>query len=258
VRCREDLKCRKIVVLCCRNRDRNRSPSPHSIKSSQLKNKITDTSLFAELVKDRHKRELELKKLENFLEHKNDKAEAENEAKKAAEMTTASSTATDQVDSADKNNSNVPVPMDIDDIPIPSDQNQIMLNDIALPDAAPLPNDKPERPPTPPLPNSLPPKANAIDHKAVPPPPPAAPPKKNSNEAVKKQKITKLPMPPGINQSELEMIESPPSRSPTPPPPPIAKPKTPPKKGIMNLPMPPGEPVRSRLKCSPVNATDIF
>jgi cyclin-dependent kinase 12/13 len=224
-----------------RNRDRNRSPSPHSIKSSQLKNKITDTSLFAELVKDRHKRELELKKLENFLEHKNDKAEAENEAKKAAEMTmTASSTATDQVDSnADKNNSNVPVPMDIDDIPIPSDQNQIMLNDIALPDAAPLPNDKPERPPTPPLPNSLPPKANAIDHKAVPPPPPAAPPKKNSNEAVKKQKITKLPMPPGINQSELEMIESPPSRSPTPPPPPIAKPKTPPKKGIMNLPMPP-------------------
>jgi hypothetical protein len=87
--------------VCCRNRDRNRSPSPHSIKSSQLKNKITDTSLFAELVKDRHKRELELKKLENFLEHKNDKAEAENEAKKAAEMTmTASSTATDQVDSS--------------------------------------------------------------------------------------------------------------------------------------------------------------
>ncbi|XP_030764075.1 cyclin-dependent kinase 12-like, partial [Sitophilus oryzae] len=46
-------------------------------------------------------------------------------------------------------------------------------------------------------------------------------------------------MPPGMDQTELEAIESPPSRSPTPPPP---KPKTPPlntRKSIKDLPMPP-------------------
>ncbi|XP_044271086.1 cyclin-dependent kinase 12 isoform X1 [Tribolium madens] len=214
-----------------RTRDKNRSPSPHSIKSSQLKNKITDTSLFAELVKDRHKRELELKKIENLLENKTDKADPEIEPKKPE--ATATKPSIDEIDACiDKTTNSIPIPMDIDDIPIP-DQNPVKLNEIALPDSAPLPNDKPEQPPTPPLPNSAPPKP--IENKTLPPPPPA-PPKK---EVGKKQKITKLPMPPGLNQNELEMIESPPSRSPTPPPA-VVKPKTPPpKKGIMNLPMPP-------------------
>ncbi|RZB40879.1 cyclin-dependent kinase 12, partial [Asbolus verrucosus] len=195
--------------------------------SPEIKNKITDTSLFAELVKDRHKRELELKKLESLFAIKNDKLEAESEAKKAE-----AALSMDQVDAAaDKAGLNIPVPMDIDDIPIPSDQNPVMLNEIALPEtAAPLPSDKPERPPTPPLPNCLPPP-KPTEGKA------ATTTVKKNPEASKKQKITKLPMPPGINQSELEMIESPPSRSPTPPP--VVKAKTPPKRGIMNLPMPP-------------------
>lgn len=47
-----------------RPRDRPKSPSPHSIRPTHLKNKITDTSLFAEMVKDRHKREKALKLLE--------------------------------------------------------------------------------------------------------------------------------------------------------------------------------------------------
>lgn len=45
-------------------RDRPKSPSPHSVRPTHLKNKITDTSLFAEMVKDRHKREKALKLLE--------------------------------------------------------------------------------------------------------------------------------------------------------------------------------------------------
>lgn len=51
----------------------------------------------------------------------------------------------------------------------------------------------------------------------------------------KLKSLTKLPMPPGLNQSDFETIDSPPSRTPSPEP----KPKTPPKKGIKDLPLPP-------------------
>ncbi|KAJ8680042.1 hypothetical protein QAD02_015829 [Eretmocerus hayati] len=46
--------------------------------------------------------------------------------------------------------------------------------------------------------------------------------------AFKTASLKKLPLPPGINQNDLESIDSPPSRSPSPPPPPIT-PKPPPK-----------------------------
>ncbi|KAG8235119.1 hypothetical protein J437_LFUL014382, partial [Ladona fulva] len=52
----------------------------------------------------------------------------------------------------------------------------------------------------------------------------------------KPKSLTKLPMPPGINQSDFESIDSPPSLSASPEPEVI---KTPPKKGIRDLPMPP-------------------
>ncbi|KAJ1527103.1 hypothetical protein ONE63_008640 [Megalurothrips usitatus] len=51
----------------------------------------------------------------------------------------------------------------------------------------------------------------------------------------KTKSLTKLPMPPGLDQSDLETIDSPPSRTPSPEP----KAKTPPKKGIKDLPLPP-------------------
>lgn len=57
---------------------------------------------------------------------------------------------------------------------------------------------------------------------------------------LKPKSLTKLPMPPGIRQSDFESIDSPPSRSPSPEPV-INKHKTPPRKGIRDLPMPPGE-----------------
>lgn len=53
----------------------------------------------------------------------------------------------------------------------------------------------------------------------------------------KPKSLTKLPMPPGIDQNDLESIDSPPSKSPSP----IPEKKTPPKKGIKDLPLPPGE-----------------
>nr|CAD7572080.1 unnamed protein product [Timema californicum] len=54
----------------------------------------------------------------------------------------------------------------------------------------------------------------------------------------KPKSLTKLPMPPCLNQSDFESIDSPPSVSPSPEPEPV-KVKTPPKKGIRDLPMPP-------------------
>lgn len=61
--------------------------------------------------------------------------------------------------------------------------------------------------------------------------------KADANRPANKPKdLTKLPMPPGIQQSDFESIDSPPSRSPTPTPEPV-KTKQP---GIKDLPMPPG------------------
>lgn len=275
------------ILKCDFFRSKNKSPSPHSIRSSQLKNKITDTSLFAELVKDRHKRELELKKLENLLEHKTDSKPATTTTTIVTTTVTATTTttttthletdkkmeetSTDQVDNInnttkDKDLDQVPMPMDIDDIPIPDDNSapplpsntttttpsaaattneQIKLNDIALPST--INNntsnnvEKPTGVPPPPLPNHAPPKVITVNNdeikKVVEPPP--------SVIKLKPKNVTKLPMPPGMDQSELEVIESPPSCTPSPTLPITIKPKTPPpaqqphRKGIMNLPMPP-------------------
>lgn len=202
------------------------------MRSIQLKNKISDTSLFAELVKHRHKHESEIKSLETLLEKKND----------AKVETITIHDSNDQVDGKNdkKQDNSVPVAMDIDDIPIPSDtkieENAVKLNEIALPNnIPPMPPEKPNNLPP------VPPSSAAAGTSFV---------KNNGSEALndsaakaaeknKQKNITKLPMPPGINQTDLEAIESPPSRSPTPPPP--VKAKTPPRKSIMNLPMPPGE-----------------
>lgn len=201
------------LFLC---RHRVKSPSPHSFRAIQLKNKITDTSLFAELVKHRHKHETEIKTLEHILETSSDPKVAAKEAVKEAVK--------DEVDGSKKPVEEVPnnIPMDIDDIPIPEDvKKEEDVKDIALPNHV-AENSVAPPPPQPPLP---------------PPQKPAAETENGGESKVKK--VRKLPMPPGINQKDLEAIESPPSRSPTPPPP--VRAKTPPRRGIMNLPMPPGE-----------------
>lgn len=248
------------------SRHRQRTPSPHSIRSSQLKNKITDTSLFAELVKDRHKRELELKKLAKQMEQNS---------------TTDNGVSSDQVDSkANENKENIStiIPMDIDDIPIP-ETDPGKLNDIILPDS----NDsdkneeskngetkdqtnkpeykkdeyleEPKTPTTPPLPNHISNRAPPVLVSIVP--------KTITNSTLldsgkvdkklaepnrtKPKSVTNLPMPPGIDQEQLEAIESPPSRSPSPLP--VTKPKTPPRKNIKDLPMPPGNFFKNLFMC---------
>lgn len=197
------------------------------MRSLQLKNKITDTSLFAELVKHRHKHESEIKSLETLLEKKTE--------------TITEPAVIDQVDSkAEVKEHHSPMAMDIDDIPIPSDnkieENQVKLNEISLPNNVP----PPEQTNSISLPASLP-QQNAVDTKNSLVNSVVDATVKQNMEKMKSKSITKLPMPPGINQTDLEEIESPPSRSPSPQPPVAVKPKTPPRKGIMNLPMPPGK-----------------
>lgn len=243
-------------------RHRHRSPSPHSVKSSQLKNKLNDTSLFAELVKDRQKREQEIKKLESMLMEKNDEC-----VLTTASSTTTTTTSTNSTQkNGDKSDTWTPISVDVVDIPIPSEnvinvdtpptENCVPVNNIPTPNipvppdnvnkdlvttrsltptvSAPIPTMPPQPPvPTAPLPAPVPSVSQAMSIVN----------KKPLVETTKqtKPKITKLPMPPGIKQADLEVIESPPSRTPSPTPVTSAKPKTPPRKsGIMTLPMPPG------------------
>lgn len=80
---------------------------------------------------------------------------------------------------------------------------------------------------------------NLVPLKSIDPPKPPI-------VAFKTKSLSKLPLPPGINQNDLESIDSPPSRSPSPPTKGQAKllpttPKPPLKKSIKDLPMPPGK-----------------
>lgn len=112
-----------------------------------------------------------------------------------------------------------PVPMEITPPPASLTPTKASSTVVPVPSPVPLPNSVPATPP----PSAK--KAPATD---------------NSKSTLKHKMLTKLPMPPGIKQADLEAIESPPSRTPSPVPP--VKPKTPPRKsGIMNLPMPPGK-----------------
>lgn len=253
----------KLTSVFIFSRHRYRSPSPHSVKSSQLKNKLNDTSFFAELIKDRQKREQELKKLETMWMEKRDETQEKPPTMPSTTSTTTTVTTTNSTPKNDEKNDKTwtPVSVDVVDIPIPSEstadtppkENCVPVNNIPTPNipvppensvattrsltptaSAPIPT-IPLQPPVPtaPLPAPIPSVSQAVNvanKKSVPEPPKPA-----------KPKVTKLPMPPGIKQADLEAIESPPSRTPSPAPVPITKPKTPPRKsGIMNLPMPPG------------------
>nr|XP_023030288.1 cyclin-dependent kinase 12-like isoform X2 [Leptinotarsa decemlineata] len=226
-----------------------RSPSPHSFRSLQLKNKITDTSLFAELIKDKYQRELELKKLSKQIEQNNSEVKENSEAADAAKR----SSSIDETDSSQKNDSkdiiDNPVPMDIDDIPIPDSEPTNQLNDIQLPEgdnvtSMEIPK-SPPAPKTPPLPvNNTVSVTPSMNFTSAPPVPLEVSPVKKQPVEIPKPKtksVTKMPLPPGIDQTQLEAIVSPPSRTPSPlPPVPVSiRAKTPPRKGVKDLPMPP-------------------
>lgn len=111
-----------------------------------------------------------------------------------------------------------------------------------------LPNMSVPPPPIPPIPVPAPntiiskfnPHNNLVPLKSVDPPKPPI-------VTFTTKSLKRLPLPPGINQNDLESIDSPPSRSPTPPSKTQSKfstastPKPPQKKSIKDLPMPPGK-----------------
>lgn len=129
--------------------------------------------------------------------------------------------------------------------PLPQQSESTVLSQVSVPIAAPvLPNMSIPPPPIPipvPAPNIMSkfnPPNNLVQLKSVDPPKPPI-------VAFKTKSLSKLPLPPGINQNDLESIDSPPSRSPSPPSKaqlkfPASTPKPPQKKSIKDLPMPPG------------------
>lgn len=195
---------------------------------------------------------MELKKLENKLEQKTDVKAETSTSEKSPECESKTST---------NDLSSELLSIAIDDIPIPTDNNSLetsatlKLDDIILPNSdtsvslekqystslssSPVPpassttttnSQSPTVILTPPVTKKSELKSSIWLKKAL-----------NSTEhkVNKSKKINKLPMPPGINQIDLEVIESPPSGPPSPIP--LPKAKTPPRKSIMNLPMPPGK-----------------
>lgn len=243
----------------------------------KLKEKISDTSLFAELVKDRHKRALALEKIL-------DKKEEELKTTASMQQQQSGDNAVDLTDgdtTSSGNRENGITSENVMDIPIPMNDNtneyggntndasnQGMSNSGVQPMdidsnssviGSPSHNDssngcKPTHPNTGNL-ISIQPSSSTMSTSPVMTISTAmssgstaaantAAAVLAANSGGKITTISKLPLPPGIKPTDLEVIESPPSRTPTPPPQP--KPKTPPplpqpkKSGIMNLPMPPG------------------
>ncbi|XP_012233397.1 cyclin-dependent kinase 12 isoform X2 [Linepithema humile] len=117
---------------------------------------------------------------------------------------------------------------------------------ISVPPIPPIqPNISALPPPIPPIPVPAPntimakfnPPNNLVPLKSVDPPKPPI-------VTFTTKSLKRLPLPPGINQNDLESIDSPPSRSPSPPNKaqlklPTSTTKPPQKKGIKDLPMPP-------------------
>lgn len=143
--------------------------------------------------------------------------------------------------------------------PPPLPQSAESISTVLAQVSAPMPMSVPPIPPTPILPNmSVPPPPippipvpapNTIMSKFNPPnnlvPLKSVDPPKPPIVTFTTKSLKRLPLPPGINQNDLESIDSPPSRSPSPPnktqlkfPASAGKPLQ--KKGIKDLPMPPG------------------
>ncbi|XP_063364498.1 cyclin-dependent kinase 12 [Cydia amplana] len=250
-----------------RHRPKHDSPSPPSVLQRRIdfKEKISDTSLFAELVKDKHKR---AKKLQEILDQKEESQGALStttsinnpEVLTIDELSNATSDSAAQL----KENGDAPAPVPAPaPAPVPAPAPEHDVGDIPLPGAGPPPpmlpppefgalaadentketvksNGEEVKQPTPPAPTpvaaptpALPPLpkvggsvVDGVYFNSQQPPPP------------KPKSLVKLPMPPNTQVDDLKTLanESPLS---TPSPSPVKKPEKPKKTGIMNLPMPP-------------------
>ncbi|XP_063624236.1 cyclin-dependent kinase 12 isoform X2 [Cydia splendana] len=241
-----------------RHRPKHDSPSPPSVLQRRIdfKEKISDTSLFAELVKDKHKR---AKKLQEILDQKEEESQGaiststsinNPEVLTIDELSNATSDSASQL----KENGDAPVPVPV---PAPTSEKEVAAIPLPPPPMLPPPefgalaavdntedtvksNGEEVKQPTPPAPT------------AVATPTPALPPLPKVGGSVvdgvyfnsqqppppKPKSLVKLPMPPNTQVDDLKTLanESPLS---TPSPSPVKKPEKPKKTGIMNLPMPP-------------------
>ncbi|XP_034945434.1 cyclin-dependent kinase 12 [Chelonus insularis] len=283
---------------------RTRARSPMSMKAINLRGqaKINETSLFAELVKDRNMRELAYKKLQEAKEKATNQDDIqiiegsdENDgnnilnSKSTLDKSNGRPQASDSVKSIDI--VNIPVPINVEKSensegltpPFPT------LSSVSSIQSLPMNTQNPLTPPTnntlidnisnsvktPPLtettistqPSPVPVLSgviatsvtgvpttnmttatnviakfntpnNLVPIKSVDPP-------KTPIVKFKTKSLSKLPLPPGINQNDLESIDSPPSRSPSPQRPKlnvVSNTKVGVKKSIKDLPMPPVAP----------------
>lgn len=201
----------------CGTKSRSRSKSPSSsIRRIDLKEKISDTSLFAELVKDKHKRD---KALKEILERKEEVTErrAEIDAPSTCSLLNKSNLYDDSNPSNGLNSSNnMQLPIDIVNIPIPEsagstfsiDKNMMYsMNNKYVPDNAfenyVLDSCKESVKHSPVESNSMKSKEEShvsLNDKSF---------TKINEKLTKIKSLTKLPMPPGINPADLDDIKSP-------------------------------------------------
>ncbi|CAK1580609.1 unnamed protein product [Parnassius mnemosyne] len=256
-----------------KHRSKHESPSPPTMLQRKIdfKEKISDTSLFAELVKDKHKR---AKKLQEILSQKEEESQGaissttsinNPEILTIDELSNATADSSTQVSKENgDNNKDEAQQQDIVDIPMPT-QSDTEANQ--LPMQAPPEFDSFEEKATA---NGETTDSNEAEHKPQTPPPieptvTTAPTVPTSNTSAplpplpkvggsvvdgvylqnsqqppvqKPKSLTKLPMPPNTQVEDLKTLanESPLS---TPSPSPVKKPEKPKRTGIMNLPMPP-------------------
>ncbi|XP_041978797.1 cyclin-dependent kinase 12 isoform X2 [Aricia agestis] len=257
---------------------REEPPSPPTTvlqRKIDFKEKISDTSLFAELVKDKHKR---AKKLQEILNQKEEESQgALSTSTNNQEVLTIdelSNNTTDSItqNSNSKENGVTSQPADLVDIPMPMAEDSQSASQPAQtsppnaqatespgvpPPQPPPPTDAPaangdakpdmlieSRLPTPPAP----PVPPAPPSDEAPPTPPTAPSSRSVVDSVfnanqqppppKPKSLTKLPMPPNTQVEDLKTLANDSPLS-TPSPSPVKKSEKPKRTGIMNLPMPP-------------------
>ncbi|XP_050684246.1 cyclin-dependent kinase 12 isoform X1 [Leptidea sinapis] len=250
-----------------RHRNKHDSPSPPTATVLQrrldFKQKISDTSLFAELVKDKHKRAKKLQEILNQKEEESQGGASSSASINNTDILTIDECSNATVDSSSqafKENGELIKSQDVVDIPMPMPSEIVpALPEDPQPPELPQP---PEEVPAPEPPSKAPEQPAAANGEVennelqqeqpivptsenVPSPVPPRPSIVDSvmlnsqpSQPLKPKSLTKLPMPPNTQVEDLKTLvnESPLS---TPSTSPVKKPEKPKKTGIMNLPMPP-------------------
>ncbi|XP_022130658.1 cyclin-dependent kinase 12 isoform X3 [Pieris rapae] len=226
-----------------RHRSRHDSPSPPTVLQRRIdfKEKISDTSLFAELVKDKHKRAKKLQEILNQKEEESQGAISSTASINNPDILTIdelSNTETDSLTQVSKENGDSNKGQDVVDIPMP-------LQEESQP---PLPLSQPEPPSKAPDDVVIANGETTSNGSENTPTPPVQGVKQSIVESVvlnsqqpplpKPKSLTKLPMPPNTQVEDLKTLANDSPLS-TPSLSPVKKPEKPKKTGIMNLPMPP-------------------